>query len=419
MVREGTGSTADRPVRRSVCTLIIGALLAGPAPASANNLLVTPSVTLSEEYNDNIYFLPNKTYDFITRLRLGANLSYNTENSTTNSFLGTSAVYLARSANTTVNLAEAQRANLSTSYRWSPRLSFSIANALARVNDTRDIGFVTGGGGFLPPPQGENDPADNNNDVNVLLPRGSAFTNSFNVGANYALAPRWSLGLAYGNGVSNFTEPDDTDLTQRWSGRLGYQLTPALSVGGGFAYSRFNSNTSPDVEGYTATVGGNYQISELWNAFGAIGGSVRRGLEPGAGGTSGSTTFNVGLNRQFDRSFLTVGAQQGLTPGAGIVGASVTLGAYAAYGIQLTARLNGAASAAYTHFDGTTGKFQVVTARASLAYPIWETVSAAFVYVFRSYDITDAPPGSTSGDINANAVRIQLVWSEPLWSFDL
>ncbi|WP_226377776.1 hypothetical protein [Citrifermentans bremense] len=51
------------------------ALLAGVAPAVAGDLTFTPLLTLSEEYNDNVFEVAHdKKSDFITRVQPGAAL---------------------------------------------------------------------------------------------------------------------------------------------------------------------------------------------------------------------------------------------------------------------------------------------------------------------------------------------------------
>jgi len=383
-------------------------------------VLLTPNLGISEEYNDNIFFTPDKTWDLVTRLRIGMGVTYVTENSDTNLNLGTSMVYLARSANTAVNLAEAQRLNLSTAYQWTPYLRFDVDNSLARVGTTRDIGFVTGADTSLPPPQQETDPSDiNPGNVSITLPRGSAFVNSFGITATYFFDPRWSSSFNYGNGVANFDDPGDVDLTQRAGITLGYQLTPTLSVGPAVSYSRFNSTNAQDSEAYGLGLGANYQVSDLWNVFGSLGGALTRQLE-GPSETNGSVTFAIGLNRSFERSGLTIGAQQGITPSAGVAGSSTTLTGYVSYGIQLTQLLSGSLTASYSHFDTTSGSFELIGLNTGVSYVVWRNITARLAYVYRRSDAGEPFSNELSeGIIDQNAVRIQFGWAQPWWQFDL
>jgi hypothetical protein len=407
-------------VRGALAGLAAAVVLGLASDAQGFPVTLTPRVGLSEEYNDNIFFTQQKDYDFITRLYIGMGIDVQSQYSNTTINLGTSAVYLARNTNTTINAAEAQRINLATAYQWSPSLTFNIYDTFARVGDTRDIGFATGAPGTaLPPPQQETDPSGNNpGDVNILLPQGTALTNSFGITANYLFHPRWSTNLTYANGISDLTDPDDIALTQRWGLQLGYQWSPTLSVGPGFAYSRFNTTDAPDSEAYTTTVGANYQLSELWNAFGSIGGSVTRDLE-GPSDTRASTAFTIGLNRAFQASYLTVGAQQGITPSAGIGGASTTLGGYLSYGIQLTQNLGGNLNFTYTHFDTTSRTNNVYQLYTGIFYPIWRNIGAGLIYSYRRSDAAQPAATFPSGVIDSNAVRLQLGWSSPWWQFDL
>jgi hypothetical protein len=396
-------------------------MLALSQRAVANPLILTPRVVLSEEYNSNIFFEEPNFPEYVTRLGLGLGIEYQTRSSATTLNVGTGAVYFAREANATIDLAQAQRGVLSTQYAWSPNLNFSISDGVARTNNARDIGFITGaGGGFLPPPQQQTDPsATNPGGVNVLLPSGSAFTNSFGISAGYLIDPRWSLGLYYSNGFQNYTNPDVKDLTQSWGVQPGYQLTQDFSLGPSFSYTRFNATNAPDGEAYNLSLGSNYRLTELWNVYASAGASLYHPLEAGGSSTRGFANFALGLNRTFETASLTAGVQQQLTPSAGVAGTSNTFGAFLGYQMLLTQLLTGAISTNYNHFDATQTSFNFLTLTTVLSYPLWQNVSAALVYRYTWEDNIQSAPTLPPGVVDANAVRLQVSWSEPWWQFDL
>jgi opacity protein-like surface antigen len=390
-----------------------------PAWPAAAYLDLTPNAQLSESYNDNIYFEPDKTSSTVTRVGVGLGVHYVTQNSNTNLNLGVALAYLPAVNQTTVSIGEGQAFNLATTWQLTPDLELGVYDALGRVGSQRQS-FVLGTGTILPPSQQQTDPAVNNpGNVSFILPRDSALNNSFGATLTYFIDPRWSTSLSYGNGITNFQSPNDLQLTQRGGIQLGYQWTPTLSIGPGIQYSRFNNTNAPDSESYTATVGANYQVNEFWNAFGALGGTYTRYLE-GPSSSFGSVNFNIGLNRIFEYSILTVGAQQGVTPSAGVAGASQTLGGYLGYTILLTEYLSGTLYTNYTHFDTTTADFGYLTLITGLSYPVWQNIYAGLVYSYIRQDSNQAVQDVlAAGVVDQNAIRLQFSWAEPWWRLEL
>jgi hypothetical protein len=389
--------------------------------ATANPLTITRSIHLAEEYNDNVFFERNKTDDYITRLGVGLNLTYQTPSSTTNVSTGIGASYFARGSDTTIDLAQAQRLSYSSIYQYSPRLSFSINDSLARVGRARDLGFVnTATTTGATTDTTINDPSNTNtNDVNVVLPRGSALSNSFGVAASYLLSPLWTGTVSYANGVSNFTDPGSTDLTHRVGLQLLYRWSEPLSLTADYDYSRFNSGNGPDSEGHTATIGPIYKFSDRWWAFGNAGGSI---LTPiGSSNTSTRTgfAFSAGVNGIFEKSNLSLGANQGLTPSAGVAGASETLGGYLSYYRQLGEHLRGTLYTSYSKFDTSTTNFNVYQLRLALVYPVWRRFDVALAYGFTRRDSHQSSNTIESGVVDGNSVRLQISTTFDPWQLDV
>ncbi len=389
--------------------------------AAANPLTVAPGVFVSEEYNDNIFFQPQKVDDYITVVGFRLNVGYQTQSSNTTLSLGVSGNYFARRTVATVDLAQGQSLRSSTSYRYSERLSFTINERLARLNSSaRGLGFINSGGTTTGDVTAQDPAQVNPGDVNLLLPSGSALTNSFGLTASYLLAPLWTGGLSYTNGVSNFTDPNSTNLTNRVGGHLSYQWSEPLSLNGNYTYSRFNASNAPDSEGHTVTVGAGYTPAPLWSMFGSVGASLNRSVGSSNTSTRTSAAFSLGLDRQFERSSLSLGAQQGLTPSAGIAGASTTIGGYVSYDIQLTEYLSGALHSSYSNFDTTSGSFDVYQARAALFYPVWRNITAALVYAYRRRDSSQSISNTLqAGTVDGNIVLIQVGTTFQLWQLDV
>ena len=84
-------------------------LLAASSPVPADPLVFTPRLSVSEEYNDNIFFTSNKTYDFITSITPGLTLQYRQPTLTFTLNASNSAQIFARDTSQTNGASHAER----------------------------------------------------------------------------------------------------------------------------------------------------------------------------------------------------------------------------------------------------------------------------------------------------------------------
>jgi len=408
--RRGGGDTI-------IAGLLVALILGFAIRAAANPLTVTSGVILNEEYNDNVHFDNHKEDDYITTLAVGVHLLYQTPASTTSLATGVGGSYFARKTAASVNLAQGQRLLYSTTYQYSPQLSFSISDGLARVG-SRARG-LNSDAGVDTSTTAQNLPQVNQSGINVLLPRGTAFTNFFSATSSYLLSPRWAAAFSVTNGVSTFSDPNSTDVSYGLGPNVSYRLSEDLSLNSGYTYSRFYNSNAPDSEGHTATVGATYTPAPLWSVFGSVGGSVNLPTGNSNQSTRTSATFSVGMDRQFATSSLAIAVQQGLTPSAGVAGTSNTLGGYVYYTIFLTDHLTGLLDTSYTNYDTTSGSFSVYQGYATLRYAIWRQVSAGFVYAYRRSDANQGLSNVQHGVVDQNIVLIQIGTTFDLWRLDV
>ena len=388
--------------------------------ALADPLTVLPSVTLSEEYTDNVFFQVNPQSDFITRLQLGLGVTYNTPRSQTTLSTATSAVYFAkRPSESQISLANAQQLSLTSTYAAAPQLSLAVNNGFVRSKNSNDLAFILSPGGISAPPP-EPDPSQGNpGNAAVVLPRGSALNNSFGASAAYTFEPSWITTVAYTNGYGSYTNPDSQNLTQRGLLTLTHPWSPSLSFNGNYSYSRFNSTNAADSESNAFYVGASYQYSEKWSGTASAGASFNDSIEAGGAPTGVNAIYNLAVTRLLqERWGVTAGVSQNMTPSVGVAGASVTLNTYLSSWATLAKNLTGTVYVSYSNFNTSGPDFYLFSTQIGLYYPVWRRVTAGLIYGFRQ---TDSVPGVTltSGQtINANSVQIRLstVWP---FQFDL
>lgn len=387
------------------------ALPASGHRAAAQTLVLTPHLSVSEQYNDNVFFDDRKVDDFVTSIAPGATLRYDRALLSVGLSGSTSAQFFARQPSND-RIAGTQSGVLDAYYEASPRLSLQLADGVTRVNQTR-----TDSGQATAPPPDSNDPGQ----VATLLPRGDALSNFFTMGTGYQLTPRWSTSASYRNSYSNFSNPNGQDVAHGAALSLGYALRANLSTSLSYGYSYFDLNEDPPstTESHSINVGGGYQYDPYWSASVSAGVFVNRPLRSSGGSISDSIgpLFNVSLTRATERGSISVGAAQTITTSAGVAGVSQTRGVFGQYQMQLTERLSGQVGVHYSHFDTDTTQFQVLQVSAGLSMPLGRYFSAGLTYSYRFRDSSRATASLQKGSVDGNVVSISVTASYPLWSW--
>lgn len=187
-------SSSDRP-HRSFGPWIAGALLAvcglglPVISAAQGRWTFTPSLTLAERYDDNLFGTAHdRQSDFITEITPGLVLSYEGEQFTLGASVSATGEIYADNSDLN-NFGENRTAALTLGYRPNERLTLRLAGNYARTNDPST--FVAGspvpvaaalGAPFVP---------------TVELRRREASQYSFLAGADYRIDPRWVVRGSY------------------------------------------------------------------------------------------------------------------------------------------------------------------------------------------------------------------------------
>lgn len=383
--------------------------------AQAQTWVLTPRLSVSEQYNDNVFFDSRGEEDFVTSITPAATLVYQRPLFSASLSAATSGQIYARGT-APDRFAETQSGVLQATYRVSPRLNLRLADGVTHVRRTR-TGDVEPAQAPPPSPGDEDDPGPTPQ-VATLLPRGSALSNFFNAGLSYVLAPRWSTSAGYQHSYSDFTNPRGRDVVHRARGTLGHTLRPDLSISLSYAYSRFdlNEETATDTESHSINAGAGYQIDPRWSVSASAGVFINRPLDSDDRVLEDRVgpLFNVTLVRLTERGSFQIGAAQNITTSAGVAGLSQTRSAFAEYAAQLTERLSGRLGVSYSNFDTDTVDYDVLVASAGLSMPFWRYFNAGLAYVYRYRDSTQATARIEQGTVDGNLVTIFVGASYPV-----
>ena len=403
------GAATLRQMVRSVfmSTLLLSAVC---RVGWADPLTLTPSVSVSEQYNDNVFFDDQGAEDFVTSIHEGLSLSYQRPRLSLSLSTGNSSQLYARQ--TQENSATgAQYGTLTAASQPSERLSLTLSDSMARVDRTRN-GSAPGSSSELPAAEQPSPDAQ----ASVLLSRGSALTNSFGSSASYLLAPRWTAGLTYNNSLSDFSDPGGSDITNRFGLSLGYAWRPTTSISVFYSYSRFDTQNFPHTQSHNPALGFSHRFDPTWSVSASTGIYVRSPLTSGRGvSTTVGPTFSASVTKLFERASLVGGAAQQITGSGGVAGASTTLSAFLGYQAQLLEKVSGSLYASYGHFDTDQTTYEFVTGTAVLSMPFWRYFRGGLSYSYRWRDNTQATANTTAGVVDGNLVQLYVSASYPVW----
>ena len=400
--------------RRFLIAVACGtALLACLGPVAAGPLVLTPQVSVSEEYDDNVFFTGTPQDDFITSFSTGLGLHYSTPRLDASLSGRTSAQLFAEHTKEN-QAASAQSGVLAVGYTATPRLSISVSDAVARVNRTRSGELSSDG--QAPPPNLEQPGPESQ--ASVLLPRGEALSNFFAATARYRIDPLWTAAFRYGNSLSDFSSPSGRDLSNRVGMALSYQWTPRLSLDGFYNYARINPSNGTDTESHAAGLGAAYQLGTTWSVSGSAGVYVNRPLASNSDSISRRTggTFSLALSKAFENSAASLSASQAVTASAGVAGVSETRSVLFHYNIQLMERLDGYIGASFADFNTSRSEFRVYSVSTGLNYAVLPYLSIRLSYGHRRREADQPVPGLIEDPVvDANLVRLTITASSEVW----
>jgi hypothetical protein len=396
----------------------VGLVYGLPETAAATGpLILTPNISVSEQYNDNVFFDSSHTEDYVTSITPGLSLQYKQPRLTLSLSGNTSAQIYARQTSQN-KIAQSQSGIFSASYLASPRLTVSLSDSVNRVGATR-TGAQPTGSETTPPPV---EPPSPDTGVSTLLPRGDVLSNSFASNAAYLLAPRWTGSIGYTNNLSNFTDPGGQNVTHRLFGGVSYAWRSNLSLGGSVSYSRYILTQATDTEAFSASAGSSYSYDPTFTLSASVGVYVNHPLQAGQDDISTSTgpTFNLTAEKTFEYGTLSLIGSQQITSSAGVAGLSITRSALLVYAMELAQHLTGSISTSYINFDTSQTNFQIVQVFAALNYSLSQYISTGLSYSYRWRDSTQTVPGRiTAGTVDGNIVQLYLRASYPVWQGEL
>jgi hypothetical protein len=375
------------------------------APAQRGPLTLLPSISVSEEYNDNVHVdNRNREWDFITNISPAITLSVNRPSYQLSAGYSFSSALYARG--TLPNEAfQSQNFIGSGSWQAAQGLTLSATDSFAyNKTATNTVGVQ-----------------------NFSVGQQESWSNTFNPAMSWQMMPldTLSLGATYsvlrylagGNGQDSDTYGINVGLnhafTQRFSGNIGFAFTyihfPECLVVGQQCIDQ------PDSTTYSPTIGFNYRLTQTLST--SINGGVA--VTQRDGRTEVSPAANASLVQLFSFGSASLNYSQGVGVAGGFGGSNNNLTVSGLLTLNTLLRnLLVVFSPTYTRsdplFSDAVSDFWSVSLALGATYQI-----ARFVNVFGGYNYFVQRTGarSTVADVNQNRVRFGLQFGYPI-NFD-
>jgi len=381
---------------RALPVLIV--LCCCPAPLHAGQLIVTPSLALRQEYNDNIYSVASgRRGDFLTTVSPALALSEGSEVATGS---------LAGGVNELLYLRNSGNDGLGYFVRGSGRYTLT-----PRLDLSTDLG-------------GTRDSSASSIASNSQVTSSRTLHQDYRVGERYQASELLSSSLSLGFGRDDYDNPvylgtrhylgsveADYDLGRRFP---GLTLVQVLSA------SRDATNLSR-VDNLGATIGVTKNLSELWHFSLNAGGRYTHSRFQVAGSPlwashdQGGAVGNLSLGYADARYSASVTVSHDLSSASGRSGAMQRTGGSLSLGDRFTGRLIGSLGAGYTW--NRSGQDQLGSGAideryrnlaGSLRYEFFDAPSDLALELSYTYNNTDYRLFGVQ--MNQNIAMVRLIW---------
>jgi len=384
------------------------------------------SLSLGEEYSDNIFFDRRKEHDFSTTIKPTFSILYAPFGQTipifSADFTPEGQIFARHSEDS--NFGKNITLNAEYSHYSSPLLTFYIRNTLQRLGETR-----SGSSGFerrsiLPPPGGGTGGPPVLQRFGDFVSNENEIRNQISARGDYTYSPNISFGGDYAFGYTSYLDAGGSDVWHRVGARSVYRWRDEHNFHFGYGVDVIKTRDGDKNIVHNIDIGDDYfstfkiNLDPTLTVFASTG----IGVVTGAGGARVANRINLSLTKLWETASLTVGANKGITPSLGVAGVSDTTSFLTNFNIRFTELLSAYVNSNFSLYDTDTGNFKTFTAGTGLRYRILSWLSSELRYAHR-WEI-DAGSASSSttffnpnqrGRINSNSIALTFTADFDVW----
>jgi hypothetical protein len=347
------------------------------------------TMSVGEEYNDNIFFTKQREHDFITNITPTFTLSYLPP--------GAGAAGAALTLNISPigqifalhpkenNFGDNLNINGKYNYQYSPRLSFDFSEALQTIGQTQTgtLGGNTLNQTLRTPsaPVAPGVPLTNQN-LQSFIPNGRTLTNQFSLLGTYLYAPDITINGGYANIVTNYLDQGGTDLSQYMRVRGSYKWRQEHNLYAGYTVQFLKTRDQGNSVVHNFDIGDDYfsntQIQLTPTLTLAI--STGISLNTSNDGPRIANNTSVQLTKLWEKATFRAGVFKGLTSSQGVSGLSDTTNLVTAFSARLTERLSAGMGANYSFYNTDNVNFKPFRVYGGLQYGITSWLCSSLTY---------------------------------------
>ena len=358
-------------MKRYVVMFILAFLFFQVKPVMAYEYTTDISLSLTEEYNDNIFLEPSdRISDFITHISPGINFSVKSTNSELR--LGYSPSFSLYSAHDELN-DTAHRFTANGSFRLSERLSLTLTDTFVKSSEMVDIRAIPD----LGPITGRTELRLNTVSGNISHRLSDTF--SYTVGASYF--------------DTDYKEPGFIDV-KTYSGNtsLGYRSSERTTLSANVRYVKYDYKTVTDAEGQDYTLGATHRFSPT--VTGSLTGGITITKIEDTGETDTGFTGNLNITKTFEKGEAALSCRQtviaGVETGTPLRDRTVSL----RFTRPITNQLTASVSASYSNSKSVETNdvdTDVTSLNPDLTYSFspWASLSLSYNYINNDDKITN------------------------------
>ena len=388
-----------------------------PAREAVAAFASSVSLSVGEEYSDNIFFSKKNESDFITHVIPTFRFSYVPSSETVpilNVSLSPGAELFAGHPELN-NFGDNLGFSAGYTYRYSPRLTFHVADTLRRGGADRTVGLEGLGppqqlpqtptmfpspGGFVPLPLIQ--------DIGVLVSKGRTVTNYFSLNGAFLAAQNVTISGGYGAAYRRLSsQGGGDDINHILSILGGYRWREQHNLHAGYTMYIVSSPSGRGGVNRGQTVVHSFDIGDdYFSDFKiqldptlTLSAKSGIGVNAGGGGPRIVNNLDLTLIKIWQTATFTAALRRGLTGSFGIGGVSDTTSVSSGFTIRLTERLTGSAGAEYSLFDTSDVNFRTFRTAGGMEYWITSWLSSKLVY---SYRWLNSGGGSGSANLVTN-----------------
>ena len=386
------------------------------------------SLSVGEEFNDNIFFSKQREHDFITNISPTFRLLYQPSESTPGSserifkfyFTPTGQIFARNPENN--NFGENLSMGGDVTYAYSPRLTFFVIDTFRLRGDTRTVGG--GGEAFFQTPGTPTGPPvgglSGSQSAGDFVSNGNTLSNYLTLQGDYLLSPMITIIGRYTSDYTSFFDEGGSEFSNTIGIRGSYRWQQEHNLNAGYSIGFYRSRNGENNVIHTFNLGDDFfsrrliQLTPTLTLSGATGIS----LNTANNGPRVANNTSLTLIKLWERASLSGGVRKRLTSSFGVSGISDTLTLFTSFNARITEQLSATALIDYSRYDTDDDDFDTLQAVANLKYAITSWLCSSILYSHRRRASDDRSSNSnfhSRGNAYGNSVLLTFSTNFDLW----